>query len=175
MLFRSPEKGFYANGVYRNNFSFLGSDNKAKLFKLDVRKYFKLNRHNNNVLAFWSYNWLSFGGKTPYLDLPSTGWDTYNNTGRGYVQSRFRGNNMLYFESEYRFGISRNQLFGGVLFGNVESFTEPISNKFEKVLPAIGAGLRIQFNKLSRTNIAIDYAFGANGASGFFINLGEVF
>ena len=106
----NPEKGFYANGVYRNNFSFLGSDNKAKLVKIDVRKYIKLNRHNKNVLAFWSYNWLSFGGKTPYLDLPSTGWDTYNNTGRGYVQSRFRGKNMLYFESEYRFGISRNQL-----------------------------------------------------------------
>ena len=171
----NPEKGFYVNGVYRNNFSFLGSDNKAKLLKLDVRKYIKLNKHNNNVLAFWSYNWLSFGGKTPYLDLPSTGWDTYNNTGRGYVQSRFRGKNMLYCESEYRFGISRNQLLGAVLFGNVESFTEPISNKFEKVLPAVGAGLRIQFKKLSRTNIAIDYAFGANGARGFFINLGEVF
>lgn len=171
----NPEKGFYASGVYRNNFSFLGSDNKAKLVKLDVRKYIKLNKHNNNVLAFWSFNWLSFGGKTPYLDLPSTGWDTYNNTGRGYVQSRFRGKNMLYFESEYRFGITRNQLFGGVLFANAQSFTEPISNKFEKVLPAAGAGLRIQFNKHSRSNIAIDYAFGANGASGFFINLGEVF
>ena len=171
----NPEKGFYANGAYRNNFSFLGSDNKAKSFKLDVRKYIKLNNRNNNVLAFWSYNWFSFGGKTPYLDLPSTGWDTYNNTGRGYVQSRFRGKDMLYLESEYRFGISRNQLFGGVLFGNIESFTEPISNKFEKVLPAIGAGLRIQFNKHTRTNIAIDYAFGANGSNSLSINLGEVF
>ena len=171
----NPKKGFYANGAYRNNFSFLGSDNKAKSFKLDVRKYIKLNSYNNNVLAFWSYNWFSFGGKTPYLDLPSTGWDTYNNTGRGYVQSRFRGKNMLYFESEYRFGISKNQLFGGVVFGNVESFTETISNKFEKVLPAIGAGARIQFNKHSRTNIAIDYAIGANGSNSLSINLGEVF
>ncbi len=171
----NPKNGFYANGAYRNNFSFLGSDNNAKSFKLDVRKYIKLNSRNNNVLAFWSYNWLSFGGKIPYSDLPSTGWDTYNNTGRGYVQSRFRGKDMLYFESEYRFGISKNQLFGGVVFGNVESFTETISNKFEKILPAIGAGARIQFNKHSRTNIAIDYAIGVNGSNSLSINLGEVF
>ena len=64
---------------------------------------------------------LLFKGNPPYLDLPSTGWDSYNNTGRGYVQGRYRGKDLMYLESEYRFGITRNGLFGGVVFANAET------------------------------------------------------
>lgn len=171
----NPEKGFCANAVFRNNFTFLGSNSNWQSFQLDMRKYVKLSNHSDNVLAFWSYDWLSFGGNTPYLDLASNGWDTYNNTGRGYVQSRFRGMDMLYFESEFRFKISKNHLFGGVLFANAESFSEPTTNKFTTILPGIGTGIRMQFNKHSRTNIAIDYAVGLRRQGGIFVNLGEVF
>jgi hypothetical protein len=38
-----------------------------------------------------------------------------------------------------------------------------------------GAALRIKLNKFTRTNLAIDYAFGADGTKGLFFNLGEVF
>jgi len=43
------------------------------------------------------------------------------------------------------------------------------------ISPGYGAGLRIKLNKFSRTNVAIDYGFGAGGSRGFFVNLGEVF
>jgi hypothetical protein len=127
------------------------------------------------VLAIWSYDWLTLSGKPPYLDLPATGWDTYNNTGRGYIQGRFRSENMLYLEAEYRFVISRNGLFGGVAFANVQSFSDYPSREFSKLWPAAGAGLRIKVNKHSDTNIAIDYGIGVDGSKGFFVNLGEVF
>jgi hypothetical protein len=81
---------------------------------------------------------------------------------------------MLYLEGEYRFVISRNQLFGGAVFANASSFTN-LNNRFDGILPAAGAGLRLRFNKFSRTNVAIDYAIGKGGSKGIFLNLGEVF
>jgi len=171
----NPPGGWYGNVIYRPNFKFLGSDQNWQLLILDFRKYIKIPNNSKNILAFWTYNWFTLSGNPPYLDLPSTGWDSHANTGRGYIQGRFRGRNMLYLETEYRYNLTRNGLLGGVVFTNVESFTEEKSGKFEKLLPAAGAGLRIKLNKYSNTNISIDYAFGIGGSQGVFFNLGEVF
>jgi hypothetical protein len=140
-----------------------------------VRKYFKLSQHSNNVLAFWSYTWLTISGRQPYLDLPSVGTDTYNNTGRGYAIDRVRGKNMLYLETEYRFGITKNGLIGGVLFGNLESYPRNVITNVPKLIPAAGTGLRLKINKLSNTNLCIDYGIGTDNSHGVFVNLGEVF
>jgi len=67
---------------------------------------------------------LRFNGNPPYLDLPSTGWDTYSNTGRGFIQGRYRRKNMVYLEAEYRFKVSKSGLLGGVVFANAQSLTE---------------------------------------------------
>ncbi|HVY74582.1 MAG TPA: BamA/TamA family outer membrane protein [Puia sp.] len=171
----NADEGFYANLLYRPNLTILGSDNNWQSLTIDIRKYVPLSRRKRSILAFWSYNWLTPSGKPPYLDLPATGWDTYNNTGRGYIQARFRSENMLYLESEYRFNITRNGLFGGVAFANVQSFSDYPSKQFTKLWPAAGGGLRIRVNKHSNTNIAIDYGVGIDGSKGFFVNLGEVF
>ena len=48
----------------------------------------------------------------------------YGNTGRGFTQGRFRGKNFVYGEADYRFGIARNRLLGGVAFANAQSVTE---------------------------------------------------
>jgi outer membrane protein assembly factor BamA len=171
----NPAKGFYGSFVLRPNLTFMGSDRNWQSLVVDLRKYVKLAKYSDNVLAFWAYAWLTFGGDPSYLELPSTGWDAYSNLGRGYIQGRFRGRNLLYAESEYRFGISRNGLFGGVVFANVQSVSEWPSNRFEVLAPATGAGLRVKLNKRSNTNFAVDYGFGMNGSAGLFFSLGEVF
>ena len=172
----NPDNGWYGNVLFRPNFTFLGSDNNWQSLLLEYRKYFKFSSRGKNVLAIWSYNWLSLGkNKPPYLLLPSTGWDDQYNTGRGYIQSRFRGKNMLYLETEYRFGITSNGLLGGVLFANAESFSKQLSNQFNVIAPGWGAGVRIKLNKYSNTNLCIDYGFGLNGSKGVSVNLGEVF
>jgi hypothetical protein len=129
----------------------------------------------NNVLAFWSYNVFTLSGNPPYLDLPGTGTDTYNNTGRGYVYDRFIGKKMIDLEAEFRYHITRNGLLGGVLFANAESLSEMNSNQFQVISPAAGIGLRIKFNKFSNTNVGVDFAVGVHGSQGFYGNLGEVF
>jgi len=127
------------------------------------------------VLALWSYDWLTLTGKPPYLDLPATGWDPYASTGRGYIQGRFRGAQEVYAEAEYRFKITRNGLFGGVVFGNAQSFSGAPGTPLQSIQPGYGTGLRIKLNKLSKTNIDIDYGFGRQGSRGLFINVGELF
>ena len=141
---------------------------------LDLRKYLKLTPNSNNILAFWGIAWFSSNG-TPYLDLPATAEDMYSNSGRGYAEGRYRGNDMLYLESEYRFGISSNGLFGGVVFLNGETLTGLNNSAFQKIAPGTGAGIRIKANKHSDSNICIDYGIGEDGSHGFFVNLGEVF
>jgi outer membrane protein assembly factor BamA len=172
----NPEKGGYASITYRPNFTFLGSDDNWQSVLFDLRKYIPFPAATHNVLAIWNYDWFTVGGgKPPYLLLPSTGWDAYSNTARGYIQGRYRSQNMLYLETEYRFGISSNGLFGGVVFANAQSFSEPGSYKFQYIAPGYGGGIRISLNKFSRTNLCIDYGWGIHGSGGFFVNLGEVF
>jgi hypothetical protein len=171
----NSSKAFYSSIAYGPNLTVLGSDRNYQSLIIDVRKYFKPFIKSDNILAFWSYNWFTFNGNAPYLDLPSTAWDPYSNLGRGYIQSRLRGKNLMYLEAEYRFGIMRNGLLGGVVFTNAQTVTDWPSNKFQVIYPAVGAGIRIKINKHSGTNLAIDYAIGINKSQGIFINLGEVF
>lgn len=171
----NPRNGTYANLIYRNNQQFLGSDGNWQSLTFDFRKYIPITKDKRNILAFWMLDVFTLSGHPPYFDLPSTSWDMANNTGRGYIQGRFRGTDMLYGEGAYRFTLSKNGLLGGVIFVNGQSFTNYPANRFQKVVLGYGPGLRIKFNKRSDTNIGIDYGIGQNGSQGFFVNLGEVF
>ena len=170
-----PEKGMYASLRYRANEMAFGSTANWHSLVIDARKYYHFPARSNNILALWSYDWLVLSGKPPYLDMPATAWDAFGNTGRGYIQGRFRGTKMVYGETEYRFGLSRNGLFGGVAFANVESFAAGPGTAFQKVQPGYGLGLRVKINKVSNTNLSIDYGFGTQGSKGLFINIGEMF
>ncbi len=167
--------GTYANLIFRQNARFLGSDANWESIQLDFRKYYKFPANSNNVVAIWNMEWFNFNGNSPYMDLPSTGWDTFNNVGRGYVIGRFRSPGLIYLETEYRFGLTKNGLLGGVVFANGQSFSEYPSGGFKKIIPAIGSGLRVKINKHSNTNVCVDYAYGFDNSKGFFVNLGEMF
>jgi hypothetical protein len=178
----NPQGGYYLNTQFRPNLKALGSDNNYQSLLLEGRLYLHPSPASANILALWSYNALTLRGNPPFLDLPATGWDTYGNVGRGFIQGRFRGKNLVYGEAEYRFGITRNRLLGGVVFTNAQSVTElsvtrgQVNNgTFEKIVPGVGGGLRLNLNKVSHTNLAVDYGFGADGSHGLSLNLGEVF
>ncbi len=171
----NAKRGFYMNIQLRTFLKGLGSSSNYQALVVDCRKYIPFTRKWDAGVALWGYVWLTTFGKPPYLDLPSTGWDTYNNTGRGYAVGRFRGLNMLYFETEIRVSLMRNGLLGAVVFGNLQSFAQWPDGNFGPVQPAGGIGLRIKLNKRTNTNSAIDYAFGAGKSKGLAFNLNEVF
>ncbi len=171
----SPVKGFYISAQFRANLSALGSNTNYNSITIDCRKYIRFQTKWYTELALWGYAWITTNGTPPYLDLPATAADMFNNTGRGYGLGRFRGMNMLYFETELRFSILRSGLLGGVVFANVESLSDWPGNGFTTFQPGIGAGLRIKLNKKIKTSSAIDYGFGTGGSRGFAFNLNEVY
>ena len=171
----NPDAGWYVNIVDRPNLSFMGSDNNWQSLLIEVRRYFNFPNNSKNVFAIWSYNWLTVSGKPPYLLLPSTGWDDFFNTGRGYIQGRYRGQDMVYLETEYRFQVTHDGFLGGVFFANAQSFSKELSTQFQIIAPGAGAGIRIRLNKFSGANLCVDYGWGLNGSQGVSVNLGEVF
>jgi len=173
----SAYKGIYTDVVLRANQTWLGSSQEGFQLLTDFRKYWQLSqRRPNHVLAFWYYGSYNVGGDLGYLDLPGTGKDPYARSGRGYTNGYFKGKSYAYGELEYRFPILRNQFLSGVVFGNIQTIDDKIGSKlFRQWQPAGGAGLRVLFNKLTRTNLCIDYAFGKFGQKGLFLGLNEAF
>jgi len=171
----NPLPGIYANLVYRYNAEVFGSNDNWQSLYADFRKYVSLtNSGPKNVLAFWTYYWTTLTSAAPYLYLPTIGMDPFNRSGRGIQQNRFRGRRLIYFETEYRRDITRNGLVGFVVFANLNSASQLVSNRFEYWNPAGGTGLRLKFNKKSDTNICIDYGFSKD-YSGITLGLGEAF
>jgi hypothetical protein len=121
-----------------------------------------------------SHNKLS--GEIPYLEMPGTAHDTYQRSGRGYTFGRFKGPSYLCFETEYRFPILANRLVSGVCFFNFQTASD---DHFKNVLDywelAGGAGLRVLFDKKSRSALCLDFAQGRYGSWGIFCGLNEVF
>jgi hypothetical protein len=170
-------KGYYANLRFRVNEEFLGSTQNSTMLFYDLRTYIPLRKSKpGNVLALWTWGDFVTSGNVPYLALPAIGWDTYGRSGRGYVQGRFRGVNMMYGEAEYRLPISRNGLFGMVAFLNATTASNPTTGQllFASLAPGYGLGLRINMNKKDRTNICIDYGRGRS-SSGIYFNIQETF
>jgi|KBSMisStandDraft_5_1062788.scaffolds.fasta_scaffold50422_2 outer membrane protein assembly factor BamA len=173
-----PFAGMYADFNIRYNTKILGSTKESGQLYTELRKYISLSQKNpEHVIALWYWGSYILWGEIPYLELPATEYDTYNRSGRGYTLGRFRGPSFADFEVEYRFPISQQtKLFSGVVFANFQTASDANNaGIFKYMEPAAGAGLRILFNKRSRTNICLDYARGRYGSSGIFFALNEAF
>ncbi|MES2809749.1 MAG: BamA/TamA family outer membrane protein [Bacteroidota bacterium] len=170
-------KGVFIDAGIRTNQRFIGSTKNSVQITTDFRKYFSLsNSHPETVLAFWNWGSYLLSGDIPYLELPGTARDGSFRSGRGYVAQYFKGTQFNDTELELRFPILKNKFLSGVAFSSMQSANDERGTKlFQTFQPGYGAGLRVLFNKATRTNLALDYAFGRFGARGFFLNLNETF
>lgn len=167
--------GIYSSLSYSFFSPALGSDKAYQTLFLDIRKYFTLPFARDPVIAFRSYYWTLTTGMAPYLDLPANRWEPADGSAsRGIQKNRYRSNALLYFESEYRFGISKNGLWGGVVFANVLSASEFKTQNFQYWHPAGGAGVRLKFNKYSGTNVSLDFGASKEYFS-VYLFIGEAF
>ena len=129
------------------------------------------------MISFWYYGSFLVSGEIPYLDLPSSGFDQMNSSGRGYDQGRWRGEDYVYGEIEYRFPISQcSQILGGVVFLNATTASNRDMNVplFGYIKPGGGVGLRIMVSKRNRVNLVIDAALGEH-SSGIYVQAQEIF
>lgn len=186
----TPYKGQYALATYRVNPTFLGSTKGSSTLWVEYRKYISMSKTKpQNLIGFWTYGSFQTSGDLPYLDLPALGWDQFGRSGRAYTQGRFRGNNVMYAEVEYRFrlaGLKKNpDFFGAVVFANATTASRKEYsyggnkyegvNMFEYVEPAAGLGFRFMINAVTRTNLTLDYAWGRYGSQGIFLSFNESF
>ena len=171
-------KGVYANINWSLNPEFLGNAKTVNTLKLEWRSFHPLSVSNpRHLIAFWLLGNFTEPGKLPYLALPNLGDDQRGRSGRGYIQGRFRGSNMVYSETEYRFPISPcGGILGGVLFVNMTtaSSSDKHEKLFDSVAPGYGLGIRIMVDKKSRTNVQIDFGFGKK-SSGVYFGAAETF
>jgi hypothetical protein len=128
------------------------------------------------VLALWNWGSYLLNGTLPYLELPGTAREGAFRSGRGYTAQYFKSTDFNDTEAEFRFPILANKFISGVVFANLQTANDTQGLKlFQTFQPGYGAGLRVLFNKATRTNLALDYAFGRFNNSGFFLNLNEAF
>jgi outer membrane protein assembly factor BamA len=169
--------GIYADLSLQFNQEWMGSTKNGIQLQYDFRKYWSLSKKNpEHVLAFWHWAIYKLSGELPYLEMPSTASDPYGRSGRGYTFSRFKGPSYAYFETEWRFPITRNKLVSGACFLNLQTASNDFDRKvFEAWEPGAGVGLRFLFQKQSRTTLCADFAKGKYGANGVFFGLGEAF
>lgn len=180
----NPYKGYFVNINYRINQTWLGSDQNSTTLWTEFRTYVGLSKKKpRHLIAFWLFGDFQVTGKRPYLTLMAIGEDQKARSGRGYIAGRFRGENMVYGEVEYRFPISQcSQVLGGVVFVNATTASnlareeigqDPI-HLFQYVMPSIGFGIRLMINKYTRLNLNVDFGIG-NKSSGFYFSGTETF
>lgn len=175
----NPYKGNYALATLKANPDWLGSTKNSSSLWLEYRNYFNINKQRpRNLIGFWAYGNFQLSGHLPYLDLPALGWDQFGRSGRGYPQGRFRGENLVYSETEWRFPLQKNkEKIGGVLYLNAASATNTNANidLLKHINTGYGIGVRYLLNEKSRTNLCLDYAFGNYGAHGLYLSVNEAF
>lgn len=173
----NTNKGLYLNMNYRYNPKNNHNKQGSGILLLESRYFIPIDKINKqHVIGFWAYGQFSINGRLPYLNLPAVGWDQNSRSGKGYIQGLFRGTNLLYFESEYRFPITRNQMISGTVFANAVSATgeEKGLRHFQSLQPAVGVGLRILLNKDTLTNFIFNFGLGRDSET-FYFNDGEGF
>lgn len=170
--------GYYLSVNWQGGFKFTGNDRASNMVNIEWRSFHGVSKNNpSHLIAFWLLADFAEEGTLPYMILPATAYDQRGRSARGYTQGRFRGNNMVYGEAEYRFPISPcGGVFSGVLFVNATTANNPGQELklFQSIKPSVGFGLRIKADKYSRTNLAVDLGFG-HQSGGFYLAASEAF
>jgi len=188
----NPLKGTYLELGTLHFGGWLGSDFTFHSVRLDVRKY--INTWRNHTLALRGVvNFRSTPNENgiPIRALSRIGGRDFI---RGYFMGTCQDNHLLAAEAEYRLPFWREsdtdpfwkiwKRLGIAVFGGVGQVAPRAGDfRLDSFRTAVGAGLRVLFNRQSRVTIRIDYALGLSAdsggpgkrQSGFYFYLAEAF
>lgn len=173
----NPSRGWYLSASYMTFFEgLLGGESDWQQVSAELRSYARLSADARHRLGVWVSGDFVVGGTAPYLDLPATAMDTYGRAGRGYPQGRFRGEDLLYAEAEYRWTVTDDGLLGLVAFVNTQTLSAGTDERlFDSFATGAGVGVRLMLNKRSRTNLCFDVGIGKGGSSAVYFAVQEAF
>jgi outer membrane protein assembly factor BamA len=162
-----PAKGLFSTLEATTSSSFFGSKYVYREISLNLAAYFKL--RTNHVLATNLFLG-SQNGEVPFYKLLSIGGPK---KGRGIIEGRYRGENVVLLQAEYRFPVFRR--FGGVAFAS----TGRVGSTFKELgifdfHHNFGAGLRFVLDKNNKLRLRLDIGFGSDKPA-FYFTVGEAF
>lgn len=165
-------KGFFSELAVLNYHHAWGSDHSFTSVLSDTRLYRPMNKRD--VLAVQLLAHFNIGA-TPFNQLAMLGGETIM---RGYYMGRYRDNNQLAIQAEYRFlplplGFSKR--WGAAVFSGVGSvFKEVAAMEARHFVWSGGAGLRFLLFPKKDVYTRLDVAFTREG-TGIYIFIGEAF
>jgi hypothetical protein len=145
----------------------LGSDYSYDDIQIDARNF--LTPVSDHVLALQAIGEF-INGSAPFQSFAKFGGQSLL---RGYFDGRYRDNNMVSFQAEYRMPVWWR--FGVVGFVGVAQVANHISDLvMNRFWFAGGIGVRFAWNPDERVNVRIDYGAGSN-SSGTYFTITEAF
>lgn len=162
-----PRSGFISNLNFKY---FIGSEDKenaATKLEFDYNQYFS-SRNNTDVIAARFYAGIGLG------DLDFTQQFVVGRTDiRGYSDGKYRADNMMALQGEYRWNIHKK--ISAVGFAGVATVFEALNEDQNwKPLPGIGVGFRYNIFPKNHMNVGIDFATGIDDW-GIYFKIGEAF
>jgi hypothetical protein len=163
----NSSKGAYIELAYSISSKFLGSGYDYHNLILDVRKYVTL--HQRVIFAVNGYSNFNFG-ELPYRVMPVLGGARFM---RGYYSGRFRDNNMMVLNAEFRFDLFWRigiAVFSGV--GRVSHTLKEFGEGNWKY--DVGGGIRFKINRKENVNVRLDYGYTGD-SHGLYVVFAEAF
>jgi hypothetical protein len=163
----SPDKGFFIQVSAIDFTHALGSQFNFRNYQLDARSFHLLSR--KSVLGFQLVSYLT-NGDVPLRNLAVLGGSDIM---RGYYAGRYRDNNMIAGQTEYRLNIFKR--LGIVAFGSGGRVSSQVKKmSLHGIKYAVGSGVRIALKPQDKLNFRIDYGKGYK-SNGLYFTVTEAF
>lgn len=162
-----PHKGFLTNLLYSSFPEFLGNDFVSEKITVDFNQFFEM-KNERDIVAVRFYGGAGIG-ELNFNQQFVVG----NNDIRGYTQSKYRGDQIVSLQAEYRWNPFKK--IGFVGFGGIASvFSGLNADDNGKILPGIGTGFRYNVFPKNHMNVGMDIAAGIDDW-GIYFKIGEAF
>ncbi len=161
-----PSKGFFGELVLFRDDKLTGSSFNYTRIAFDATKYFS---YKENILALNLYTIYS-DSDLPFFQMGILGGMKKM---RGFYEGRYRDNNLLVFQAEYRRHLF--WLLGFTVFadaGQVAKRYDSFNDKNWRY--TYGCGLRLTMDKVQKINLRVDIGIGDNKILPYF-TIGEAF
>jgi outer membrane protein assembly factor BamA len=162
-----PNSGILVNLKLNTYPEFLDNKFVSQKLELDYNHFIEM-KNEKDVVAMRLYGGLGLG------DLNfNQQFVVGRNDIRGYTQGKYRGNQILALQTEYRWNPFKKLGFVG--FAGIASVFNAINDTDSgKLLPGAGAGIRYMVIPKNKMNVGMDIAFG-DGDWGLYFKIGETF
>jgi outer membrane protein assembly factor BamA len=140
----------------------LGSEYTFVKTKFDLRTYLPLSPVRSLALQAMG---VFINGTAPFRELGRLGGSS---TLRGYYEGRYRDNQMLVAQAEFRTAVIGR--FGAVAFAGAGTVAHEVSMfELRAVRASAGIGVRYAFDPEERLNMRMDIGWGTNSSGMYFV------